>query len=123
MASGVLPALGHPAPLTGTEVSQLPGRPRRQGTRGPAMVEKLFGDRVVTMSGMNRRQASGVFATAAITAPVSVFGPPAATANAATTPNRSALLPENGGDFESPGTRRPPRTSTRLAAGNPQAGA
>jgi len=124
------------------------------------MVEKFFGDRVVTMSGMNRRQALGVFATAAITAPVSVVGLPAATANAATAPTRSAPLPENGGTSSLPalqrllnaeraagmigtfacvhrgsrtsglaagcadtGTRRPPRTSMRLAAGNPQAGA
>lgn len=123
------------------------------------MAEKFFGDRVVTMSGMNRRQAPGVCVTAAITAPVSVFGLPAATADAATAPTRSAPLPENGGTSSLPalqrllnaeraagmtgtsarvhrgsrtsrlaagragtGTRRPPRTSMRMAAGT-QAGA
>jgi hypothetical protein len=33
------------------------------------MAEKLFGDRVVTMSGMKRRQAPGVLAAAATTSP------------------------------------------------------
>lgn len=75
------------------------------------MVEKLFGDRVVTMSGMERRQALRVFATAAITAPVAVFGLPAATANAATAsaataPTKSAPLPNDGGTASLPALQR-----------------
>ncbi|MFC4033387.1 hypothetical protein ACFO3J_18100 [Streptomyces polygonati] len=69
---------------------------------------------------MNRRQPPGVFATAAITAPVSVFGLPGATADAATAPTRSAPLPRNGGTSSLPALQRP--LNAEPAAGMPAAG-
>ncbi|MEE4546364.1 hypothetical protein V2S66_30930 [Streptomyces sp. V4-01] len=68
--------VGEDEPDTGGLSAADPGRPATAGTRGPAMVEKLFGDLVVTMSGMKRRQAPGAFATAATTAPLSALGLP-----------------------------------------------